>query len=138
MPSDMVSVEDAQLENRGMWTSLKVTFVAHDEPPRYGRGRSRAHLLLGDDKRQRGRTNYRPDKDGVEVTVSTQIDDQDWEVGDPIGIRLVPGLVRNPARKTHDVDVTLDVEAAFYTPTLEERVADIERHLSHYADYIPL
>ena len=115
-------VDDARLVERPMWTSLEVEIIAHDDPPRYGRGRTRAHLLLGDDNRQRGRANYRPEEGGVEVTISTQIDDQDWEVGDPTGIRLVPGLVRNPARKTIDIDVTESVEDALSEPTLAERV----------------
>lgn len=112
-------VEDARLVERRLWDALEIDVTVVDEPPRYGTGTGTAYLRLGE-REQPGRTRYTQTLEGDPITLS--LEPRDWSAGDPVSIRLKPGVLTNPSRRSTVVDVTDAVEAALYDPTLDERV----------------
>ena len=112
-------VEDARIVERRMWDALEVDVTVVDEPPRYGSGSGNAYLRLGD-REQPARTRYTQTLEGDPITLS--LEPRDWSAGDPVSIRLKPGVLTNPTRRSTVIDVTDAVESALYEPSLEERV----------------
>lgn len=139
-----VTVDDASLVDARAGTRLEVDVTVADSHPRWGRGIGHVWLHLLDTPGTA--TDYRADPEGQPVTLSRSIDPTlvgrpdpgPWAPGDPVEIRIKQSILHRPPRQDVTVDVTLEVEAALYIPTVEERLDHIELHLETTSDFDPV